>query len=126
MSEVYTGEERRRDQTVQMEAIEAIVERLMTRIITEHAKEEKEMLNAALKSAFPEGNAEAHCEYHQSKIDAAKAEELFWTTIKVRLAETGIVGTVKLLGWLTIIGLATVIASRLGFLPAFITWLGGK
>ena len=33
---VYTGEERRRQETTQMEAIEAVVERLMKKVVAQH------------------------------------------------------------------------------------------
>ena len=63
---------------------------------------------------------------HQSKIDAAKAEQEFWTTIKSRLVETGIVGTVRLVVWLLFWGATFVAASRIGQLPALMSWLGHK
>lgn len=123
---VYTGEERRKTNALEMEAIESIVERLMVRVIEQHEEREKKMLDNLMAKAFPGGDPESHRDYHQSKIDAAKAEQEFWTAIKARLVETGIIGTVRLIMWLLFIGCTAVVASRIGQLPAFLTWIGGK
>lgn len=124
--EVYTGEERRKHHAMEVEAIEAIVERLMNKVIAEHEARERIMWNETMDKAFPGGDPEAHRNYHQTKIDAAKAEQEFWTTIKSRLVETGIVGTVRLVFWLLFWGATFVAASRIGQLPALMTWLGNK
>lgn len=120
--EVYCGPERRNRETLQMEAIEAIVERLMVKIITAHEVREQEMWS----QAFPAGDPEAHRDYHQTKIDAAKAEQEFWSAIKLRVAETGIIGTLRVLIYLVLIGFGAQLAAKLGMLPSFVTWLGGK
>ena len=124
--EVYTGEERRKHRTMEAEAIEAVVERLMNKVIAEHEEREKKMWDDLMGKAFPGGDPEAHRDYHQTKIDAAKAEQEFWTTIKARLVETGIIGTVRLICWLLFLGVSLAVASRIGQLPALMTWLGSK
>lgn len=124
--EVYMGEERRKHPTMEVEAIEAIVERLMNKVIAEHEARERIMWNETMDKAFPGGDPDAHRDYHQTKIDAAKAEQEFWTTIKARLVETGIIGTVRLVFWLLFWGATFAVASRIGQLPALMTWLGNK
>ena len=124
--EVYAGEDRRKTHTIEYEAIEAIVERLMNKVIAEHESRERAMWGETMDKAFPGGDPEAHCAYHQTKIDAAKAEQEFYATLKARLVETGIIGTVRLVSWLLFIGVTALVASRVGQLPAFLTWIGGK
>ena len=124
--EVYTGKERRRANTLEMEAIEAVVEKLMNRVIAEHEAREEAMWEATMKKAFPDGDHEAHKAYHQTKINAAKAEQEFWATLKVRIAETGIVGMLRLLIYLMFLGLTATFAARFGFMQTFLTWLGSK
>lgn len=72
--EVYSGPERRRLETIQMEAIEAVVERLMAKLIAQHENNERAMWEDWMSRAFPGGNPDAHKVYHQSKIDAATAD----------------------------------------------------
>lgn len=123
---VYAGEERRRSHTIEMKAIEAIVERLMNKVIAEHEARERAVWSETMDKAFPEGDPEAHRDYHQTKIDAAKAEQEFYATLKARLVENGIIGTVRLVSWLLFIGATAMVASRVGQLPAFLSWIGGK
>ena len=87
--EVYSGPERRRLETIQMEAIEAVVERLMAKLIAQHEVNERAMWDEWMTRAFPEGDPESHRTYHQSKIDAATAEKEFYQTLKIKLAEAG-------------------------------------
>ena len=124
--EVYAGKERRRSRTIEYEAIEAIVERLMNKVIAEHESRERAMWGETMDKAFPDGDPEAHRDYHQTKIDAAKAEQEFYATLKARLVENGIIGTVRLVSWLLFIGATAMVASRVGQLPAFLSWIGGK
>ena len=124
--EVYAGKDRRKTHTIEYEVIEAIVERLMNKVIAEHETRERAMWGETMDKAFPGGDPEAHCAYHQTKIDAAKAEQEFYATLKARLVETGIIGTVRLVSWLLFIGVTALVASRVGQLPAFLTWIGGK
>lgn len=73
-------------------------------------------------SAFPGGDPVKHCEYHQSKIDAAKAEQRFWELAQGKLVEKGIegiVGAIKIVIILAITGAAYKLGVTLPF-------LGGK
>ena len=118
MTDVYTGPERRRAETMQMEAIEAVVERILIQQIAAHEERERTLWN----QAFPHGDPESHREYHQAKIDAAEAEKEFYQTLKMKLAEAGALGALKLVLWLLMMGLGAVIAGKFGVLPLF---LGG-
>ena len=118
--EVYSGPERRRIETIQMEAIEAVVERLMAKLIAQHEVNERAMWYEWMTRAFPEGDPESHRTYHQSKIDAAEAEKEFYQTLKMNLAEAGALGALKLVLWLLMMGLGAVIAGKLGVLSTFL------
>ena len=118
--EVYSGPERRRLETIQMEAIEAVVERLMAKLIAQHEVNERAMWDEWMTRAFPEGDPESHRTYHQAKITAAKAEQEFYQTLKVKLAEAGALGLLKLVLWLLMMGLGAVIAGKLGALSTFL------
>lgn len=118
MSDVYTGPERRRrrSETLQMEAIEAVVERILIQQIAAHEERERSLWN----KAFPYGDLEAHRNYHQAKIDAAEAEKEFYQTLKMKLAEAGALGALKLVLWLLMMGAGAVIAGKFGVLPTFL------
>ena len=118
--EVYSGPERRRLETIQMEAIEAVVERLMAKLIAQHEVNERAMWDEWMTRAFPEGDPESHRSYHQTKIDAATAEKEFYQTLKVKLAEAGALGLLKLVLWLLMMGLGAVIAGKLGVMSTFL------
>ena len=116
MTDVYTGPERRHGETLQMEAIEAVVERILIQQIAAHEGRERKLWN----QAFPGGDQEAHRNYHQTKIDAAEAEKEFYQTLKMKLAEAGALGALKLVIWLLMMGLGAVIAGKFGVLPTFL------
>ena len=118
--EVYSGPERRRLEIIQMDAIEAVVERLMAKLIAQHEVNERAMWDEWMTRAFPEGDPESHRTYHQAKITAAKAEQEFYQTLKVKLAEAGALGLLKLVLWLLMMGLGAVIAGKLGALSTFL------
>ena len=99
-----------------IEAIEAIVERALEKQLSQHEIREREMW----ERAFPRGNLEAHREYHQAKIDASKAEQEFYQSLKMKLAEAGALGALKLVLWLMMVGIGAVLAGKLGFLPTFL------
>ena len=124
--EVYSGPERRRLETIQMEAIEAVVERLMAKIIAQHEVNERAMWDDWMSRAFPEGDPESHKRYHQTKIDAATAEKEFYQTLKVKLAEAGVLGLLRMIIWLLMMGLGATLAAKFGMLPAFLSAIGGK
>ena len=124
--EVYSGPERRRSETIQMEAIEAVVERLMAKLIAQHEVNEWVMWDEWMTRSFPEGDPESHRSYHQSKIDAATAEKEFYQTLKVKLAEAGVLGLLRMIIWLLMMGLGATLAAKFGLLPAFLSAIGGK
>ena len=124
--EVYSGPERRRVETIQMEAIEAVVERLMAKLIAQHEVNERAMWEDWVSRAFPEGDPDAHRLYHQSKIDAATAEKEFYQTLKIKLAEAGALGLLRMIIWLLAAGFGAIVAAKFGLLPAFLSALGGK
>lgn len=55
-------------------------------------------------AAFPDRDVEGHCEFHQAKIDAAKAEEKFWSELKFDLAKKGLVGIITVLVGMVVLG----------------------
>ena len=118
--EVYSGPERRRLEIIQMEALEAVVERLMAKLIAQHEVNERAMWDDWMSRAFPEGDPESHRTYHQAKITAAKAEQEFYQTLKVKLAEAGALGLLRMIIWLLMMGLGAVIAGKLGALSTFL------
>ena len=124
--EVYSGPERRRLEIIQMDAIEAVVERLMAKLIAQHEVNERAMWEDRMSRAFPGGNPDAHKVYHQSKIDAATAEKEFYQTLKVKLAEAGALGLLRMIIWLLMMGLGATLAAKFGLLPAFLSMVGGK
>ena len=98
------------------------------KLMAEHEQKEcllkKEMLDEFM-SAFPDGDPLPHRQYHQSKIDAAKAEKDFWVAAKMKLVEHGISGLVKVI-WI-VMGLALFgLSVQLGLkLPGISAWFGG-
>ena len=124
--EVYSGPERRRLETIQMEAIEAVVERLMAKLIAQHEVNERAMWDEWMRRSFPGGDPESHKHYHQTKIDAATAEKEFYQTLKVKLAEAGALGLLRMIIWLLMMGLGATLAAKFGLLPAFLSAIGGK
>ena len=109
-----------------MEAIEAVVERLMAKLIAQHEVNERAMWDEWMTRAFPEGDPESHRTYHQAKINAAKAEQEFYQTLKVKLAEAGALGLLRMIIWLLMMGLGATLAAKFGLLPAFLSAIGGK
>lgn len=122
----YSGLERSVIEELPIEMIEAFVERIATKVINKHAENERAMLDELIKKAFPNGDPESHRDYHQAKIDAAEAEKEFYQTLKIKLAEAGALGVLKLILWLLAVGFSATIAAKFGMLPAFLASLGGK
>jgi len=60
---------------------------------------------AEIKLAFPEGPI-AHRLAHEAQIRAAKAEERFWTELKLDLAKKGVWGLLVIIVGLVVIGLS--------------------
>ena len=109
-----------------MEAIEAVVERLMAKLIAQHEVNERAMWDEWMTRAFPGGDPESHRSYHQTKINAAKAEQEFYQTLKIKLAEAGALGLLRMIIWLLMMGLGATLAAKFGLLPAFLSAIGGK
>lgn len=112
--QVYTGPERRSSNAATLEAVEAIVARLLR----EYEGREQEFY----KSAFPGGDPVKHREYHEAKIDAARAEQRFWETASKAAIENsveGLFGALKIIIALALTGLAFKLGLALPF-------MGGK
>lgn len=74
----------------------------------QHETNEREWLKKLrdeLLAAFPNGDIEGHCDYHESKIRAAQAEEEFWKTAKSEAVKHGVAGLFATLRWVTILAL---------------------
>lgn len=109
----YEGPERR--QGPSMEAVELMLERLLAR----HEERDKAMWEERMARAFPEGNLDAHCAYHQNLTDAAKEQKKFWQLAQQRLVERGIEGLfagVKVILMLALAGLALKLGVKIPFL----------
>jgi hypothetical protein len=105
-----------------MEAIEAVVERLMSRLIAQHEIRENQMWDERIARSFPDGDMDAHCDYHQDLIDSAQAQKQFWVAAQTKLMEKGIDGlfsVLKIVLMLAVAGLAVKVGVALPF-------LGGK
>lgn len=87
------------------------VEELL-RVHEEHEKEMINQLRADIMKAFPNGDAEAHCDYHAKLIKAAEAQEEFWQAAKIELMKKG-------LGALWEVGRIVLILAAVGFLAKF-------
>ena len=60
---------------------------------------------ASIKTAFPEGDVDGHRKYHEAKIRAAKAEEAFWSDLRLDLAKKGTWGLIVVIVGLIIMGI---------------------
>lgn len=70
-------------------------------------------------SAFPGEDPIKHCEFHQAKIDAAKAEQRFWELAQGKAVEKGIEGlfaVIKIVVLLAVTGLAYKLGLTIPFL----------
>ena len=92
------------------------------RLMAEHEDREREMKASILADAFPNGELLPHKAFHQSRIDAAKAEREFWEVAKVEVFKRGVGGVMHVL-WI-VAGLALLgLSVKLG-VP--IPFIGGK
>lgn len=77
----------------------------------DHIDDEEPTLKAILKAinalhdAFPDGDLVGHRKIHESAIAAKKAEERFWTELKLDLAKKGIWGLLIITTGLILTGL---------------------
>lgn len=61
--------------------------------------------------AFPNQDLDGHCDFHQAKIDAAKAEEKFWSELKLDLAKKGLWGIITVLAGMIVLGFGAWIST---------------
>lgn len=117
--DIYSGPERRLRESMQMEAIEAIVERITKKVIAEHEVTERGMWDDLIHRAFPNDDPESHCSYHQDLIDAAAEQKKFWIAAQTKLLEKGIdglFGVLKIVLVLALAGLAVKVGIALPFI----------
>lgn len=91
-------------------------------LMAEHEGREAELKNDMLikfMSAFPEGDPVPHRDFHQKKIDAAKAEQEFWEAAKVEVFKRGLGGffhVIWIIGGLALLGLSVKFGFSLPFI----------
>ena len=91
------------------------------RFLYEHEQRDaacKDEMLAEFRSAFPNGEPLPHKAYHQSKIDAAKAEREFWELAKVEVFKRGLSGIMHvlwMLAGLAILGLSVKLGVQIPF-----------
>lgn len=101
------------------------VKEIVDQALAEHEEREQARYDSSMEKLrhelVPDGKPAPHKEYHQRKLDAAKAEQEAWETRKLmyeavisRLAAKGLDGAVNLLWVIILMGLLAVTA-RLGF-----------
>lgn len=108
----YEGPERREAPT--MEAIELMLDRLLEA----HEQREEKLWEERMARAFPKGDLNAHCAYHQNLIDAAEEQKKFWQAAQHKLIERGIdgaLGAIKVILTLAIAGLALKMGIKIPF-----------
>ena len=66
---------------------------------------------AKVMAAFPNHDLDGHCDFHQAKIDSAKAEEKFWSELKLDLAKKGLWGIVTVLAGMIVLGFSAWVGS---------------
>lgn len=111
----YTGPNRRR-YVKTLEQLEVDIEQ-MFRDHEERDQKRHEALRKEILAGFPNGDLEGHCEYHESKIKAAQAEEEFWKTAKSEVLKHGISGLFAVLKGVFVLA-AIGFAYKYGFGPA--------
>lgn len=67
-----------------------------------------------LFGAFPNNDPVGHRAAHQKMIDAAIAQEKFWTELKLELAKKGLIAIIVLLFGLVAAGFTVKVATALG------------
>ena len=93
----------------------------MRLIMSQHEEFEAARLKEkydAIMSAFPDSDGQAHREYHQELINAAKEQKIFWQTAQARLIERGIdgmFGVLKIVLMLALAGAAVKFGIALPF-----------
>lgn len=75
--------------------------------LTDRETREREFIAteiAKIMQAFPNNDVDGHRDFHQAKIDAAKAEERFWHELKLDLAKKGLWGIITVLAGMVVLG----------------------
>lgn len=117
----YAGPERRK----RPENIEQLETSIM-HMFRDHEEQERLMtadLRKEFFAAFPNGDLEGHCAYHNAKIRAAMAEEQFWQSAKSEALKHGISGLFAVIKWLAILAVLGA-AYKVGLGPAAAKILG--
>ena len=98
-------------------------------IIAQHELVEKKNLQDQIDvvmRAFPNGDVDGHCNYHNAKIKAAQAEEQFWQSARSEALKHGVAGLFAVLKFVVIltmlgaaykVGLGPAVAKLLGVAP---------
>lgn len=74
-----------------------------------HEVRETELINKKISevmAAFPDKDIAGHHDYHEAKLEAAKAEEKFWNELKLDLAKKGLWSIVTILSGMVVLGFA--------------------
>lgn len=111
----YAGPERRRYLKTLEQHEADIVE-----MFRQHEGRERKWadeIRADLLKAFPGEDIKGHCEYHELKLRAARAEEEFWHTAKSEALKYGISGLFSVGRWIMILAIVGL-AYKLGLGPA--------
>jgi hypothetical protein len=108
MTNEYTGPERR---AMSLDMVEAAVARALA------AHEERE--RALFAQAFPGGDMQAHCAYHQGLVDAAGEQKRFWEDARRILLSKGIDGLLSVLKIVMILALIGA-AAKFGLTLPFV------
>ena len=117
----YAGPNRR-TYVKTLEQLEEDVLRRFAEFEEQHRRMMREM-RVELLSGFPDGDLQAHNEYHAARNKAAKAEEEFWKAARSEGLKYGVAGLFGILKWiaiLTVLGLAY----KVGLGPAVAKALG--
>lgn len=75
--------------------------------LTTHEQRERDFISAEmskLMKAFPNHDIDGHHDFHLAKIEAAKAEEIFWHELKLDLAKKGLWGIITVLVGMVVLG----------------------
>lgn len=92
----------------------------ISRVLNNHAHRTAEQLGKIkedMLKAFPDGDLEGHCSYHEQKIKAARAEEAFWQTARSEAIKHGVAGLMAVLKWVSILAIVGG-AYKVGLGPA--------
>lgn len=123
VTDSYAGPNRRR----YAKTLEQFEQDILLMFRQHEANEKKwiKELREEMMTGFPNGDLEGHCEYHESKIKAARAEEEFWKAAKSEAMKHGVAGLFAVLKWVLILA-ALGFAYKFGFGPLVAKVLGAQ